>query len=296
MIAKITRLHHQAPGLPALLRSLFGWSIAAAGLIILIAQLAAGLPALEGPLADAAIGGAMAATATALGAAPVLLMRRIGAGTQGLLLGFGAGVMLAASVFSLLLPAFDASLAQGADETGAALRVATGLGIGAALLLVLDRLLPHTHSPTQTRSVGAVWLFVLAIAVHNIPEGLAIGVAAGEAGSGNAVATGISLQNVPEGLIVAIALASAGYRRMFSFVIAALSGLVEPLAAIAGSLMVSVSAAVLPWGLAAAAGAMLFVVSHEIIPESHRRGHETLATTGLMIGFVIMMLLDTVLG
>lgn len=296
MVARLAKLHFQSAGLGALMRAITGWSIAVGGLLVLAAQLAGGLPALDGALRDAALGGLMAASATALGAAPVLFMRRIGAGTQGLLLGFGAGVMLAASVFSLLLPGFDAAIARGATETGATLVVASGLAIGAALLLALDRALPHTHAPGQSRSVTAVWLFVFAIAVHNIPEGLAIGVAAGDAGSGNAVATGISLQNVPEGLIVAIALASAGYGRVFSFAIAALSGLVEPLAAIMGSLMVTASAALLPWGLAAAAGAMLFVVSHEIIPESHRRGHETLATAGLMTGFVIMMMLDTMLG
>jgi zinc transporter, ZIP family len=225
----------------------------------------------------------------------VLVMRRISAGVQGALLGFGAGVMLAASLFSLLLPAFDTALARGAEDTGAALRVAAGLALGALLLLALDRALPHTHAPGRERTVGAVWLFVFAIAVHNIPEGLAIGVAAGEAGTGNAVATGISLQNVPEGLIVAIALVTAGYGRKLAFGVAALSGLVEPLAALIGSAAVAVSTALLPWGLAAAAGAMLFVVSHEIIPESHRRGHETLATAGLMLGFVVMMLLDTLL-
>lgn len=296
MVTRLAKLHFQSAGLGALMRATTGWSIAIGGLLVLAAQVAGGMPVVDGPVRDALLGGLMAASATALGAAPVLFMRRIGAGTQGLLLGFGAGVMLAASVFSLMLPGFDAAMARGASETGATLIVASGLALGAVLLLALDRALPHTHAPGESRSVTAVWLFVFAIAVHNIPEGLAIGVAAGDAGSGNAVATGISLQNVPEGLIVAIALASAGYGRVFSFVIAALSGLVEPLAAIMGSLMVTASAALLPWGLAAAAGAMLFVVSHEIIPESHRRGHETLATAGLMSGFVIMMMLDTMLG
>jgi ZIP family zinc transporter len=242
----------------------------------------------------------MAAAATALGAVPLLVVRNIGAGMQGLLLGFGAGVMLAASVFSLLLPAFDAAQLQSGSETAAAALVALAVLLGAGGLLALDRALPHTHFPAGQRSGAAVWLFVFAIAVHNIPEGLAIGVAAGlngtGAGSGDAVAAGISLQNVPEGLIVAIALVSASYSRWLAFGVATVSGLIEPIAAIAGSMMVSVSAMILPWGLAGAAGAMLFVVSHEIIPESHRRGHETLATGGLMFGFVLMMLMDTLLG
>ena len=173
--------------------------------------------------------------------------------------------MLAASVFSLLLPGFDAALVHTGSDTGAALLVALGVLLGAGGLLAMDRALPHTHFPEGRRSGGAVWLFVFAIAVHNIPEGLAIGVAAGldgsATGSGDAVAAGISLQNVPEGLIVAIALVSAGYSRWLAFGVAAVSGLIEPIAAIAGSMMVSASAMILPWGLAGAAGAMLFVVS-----------------------------------
>ncbi len=295
MVTEVARMHYQRAGLTGFLRAIGGWAIALAGLVLLATQLYGQFSTLPIGVRHAIAGGTMAAAATALGALPVLVMRNIAVGTQGALLGFGAGVMLAASVFSLLLPGFDAAIAQGASDSVAALIIAAGLTIGAAALLAIDRSLPHTHQPGRERSVAAVWLFVFAIAVHNIPEGLAIGVAAGEAGSGRAVATGISLQNVPEGLIIAIALLTAGYGRGLAFGVAVLSGLVEPLAAIVGSVMVAVSAALLPWGLAAAAGAMLFVVSHEIIPESHRRGHETLATAGLLIGFVTMMLLDTLL-
>lgn len=295
MVAKVARLHYQRAGLPGFLRAFSGWAIALTGLSLLLLQIAHTPPTLPDGLRGALAGGAMAAAATALGALPVLVMRRISSGVQGALLGFGAGVMLAASVFSLLLPAFDTAIARGASDAGAGLLVAGGLTLGATVLLAIDRALPHTHQPGRERTVSAVWLFVFAIAVHNIPEGLAIGVAAGEAGSGNAVATGISLQNVPEGLIVAIALVTAGYSRKLAFGVAVLSGLIEPVAAIIGAAAVTASAALLPWGLAAAAGAMLFVVSHEIIPESHRRGHETLATAGLMLGFVVMMLLDTLL-
>lgn len=295
MVAKVARLHFQPASPAGALRALSGWLIALTGFAVLLAQLLNGVERMDAPLAAALSGGAMAAAATALGAVPVLAMRRISAGVQGMLLGFGAGVMLAASVFSLLIPAFEAAHAQGASSHGAALLVALGLGAGAAVLLAMDRALPHTHHPDGARTGAAVWLFVFAIAVHNIPEGLAIGVASASAGAA-AVATGISLQNVPEGLIVAIALASAGYSRLFAFAVATVSGLMEPIAALFGSMMVSTSAAMLPWGLAGAAGAMLFVVSHEIIPESHRRGHETLATGGLIVGFVVMMVMDTVLG
>jgi zinc transporter, ZIP family len=295
MAERIARLHFQ-PGSPAgLARAAAGWGIALLGLVLLATQAVEALPGVDGTLRDALLGGAMAALATALGALPVLVTRRISAGVQGMLLGFGAGVMLAASVFSLLMPGFEAAEALGAARSEAALTVASALVLGALALLALDRGLPHSHAPDGQRSAKAVWLFVFAIAVHNIPEGLAIGVAAGEA-SGNAVATGISLQNVPEGLIVAIALLSAGYSRVLAFAVAAASGVGEPAAAVAGSLMVGHSAALLPWGLGAAAGAMLFVVSHEIIPESHRRGHETLATGGLVAGFTGMMLMDTLLA
>lgn len=296
MVAKVARLHFQPASPLGALRALGGWLIAMAGFVVLSAHamstIAGGLPVVP----DALAGGVMAAVATALGALPLLVMRRISAGTQGLLLGFGAGVMLAASVFSLLMPGFEAARGAGLGRFDAALMVAVAMAIGAGAMLWLDRALPHAHSPAASRSATAVWLFVFAIAVHNIPEGLAIGVAAGSAAVGNAVATGISLQNVPEGLIVAIALASAGYRRMTAFLVAALSGLIEPVAALVGAALVAEALSLLPWGLAGAAGAMLFVVSHEIIPESHRRGHETLATAGLVAGFAVMMVLDAALG
>lgn len=295
MVSKVIRLHLQRASLGGILRIAAGWGIALTGFVLLLMQLHQWPSTLPLGTQNALAGGAVAAAATALGALPVLVMRRIPVRLQDTLLGFGAGVMLAASMFSLLVPGFESAMARGASHTMAAFTVATGLALGTVLLLALDRALPHTHAPGEDRSSTAVWLFVFAIAVHNIPEGLAIGVASGEAGTGNAVTTGIALQNVPEGLIVAIALASAGYGRLLSFIVAALSGLVEPVAAVLGSLMVEFSAMALPWGLSAAAGAMLFVVSHEIIPESHRRGHETLATAGLITGFIIMMLLDSLL-
>jgi ZIP family zinc transporter len=142
------------------------------------------------------------------------------------------------------------------------------------------------------------WLFVFAIALHNIPEGLAIGV--GFAGTdplrASALATGIAIQDLPEGLVVAVALLAAGYSRRLSVGVGMASGLVEPIGALIGAAVIEHSAAMLPWGLGFAGGAMLFVISHEIIPESHRKGHEAWATGGLMIGFVMMMLLDTALG
>jgi len=275
---------------------LLGWGITIAGLGLLLAQLLDYLGRSDGMLHQAALGGAMSAGATALGALPVLFMRRINVGTQSALLGFSAGVMLAASIFSLMIPAYQAAVMQNFGQTGAVTLLMGGMALGAAFLFGLDRSLPHTHEAARSRSVSAVWLFVFAIALHNIPEGLAIGVAAGTADGGKAVATGISLQNVPEGLIVALALLSAGYNRLFSVAVAALSGVVEPLAAIAGSTMITLSMNLLPWGLAGAAGAMLFVLAHEIIPESHRYGYKRVAAAGLAAGFVVMLVLDALLG
>ncbi len=254
-------------------------------------------------VADALLGGLMAAGATALGTLPVLLSQQFSQRAYDSMLGFGAGVMLAASAFSLVIPALAAAKSQGAGSWGAGGLVGCGILLGAALLLAVDRAVPHEHfhkglEGPQAKALKRVWLFVLAISLHNLPEGLAIGV--GFAGPDSvgalALATGISIQDVPEGMVVALALRSVGYGRGLSAGLGVLSGLVEPLAAVVGALLIGISASLLPWGLALAAGAMLFVISHEIIPESHRKGHESYATAGLMIGFVIMMLLDTALG
>jgi ZIP family zinc transporter len=251
----------------------------------------------------AVLGGIFAALATALGTVPVLLSQQFSQRTYDTMLGFGAGVMLAATSFSLVLPALASAKAGGSGNWGAGAIVGTGILLGAAALLTIDRLVPHEHfvkglEGPAARAMKRVWLFVLAISLHNLPEGLAIGVAFAGADSvgATALATGISIQDVPEGMVVALALRSVGYGRMKSAGLGMLSGLVEPLAAILGVLVIGVSASLLPWGLALAAGAMLFVISHEIIPESHRQGHESYATGGLMLGFVVMMLLDTALG
>jgi len=232
-----------------------------------------------------------------------LLSQQFSQKTYDTMLGFGAGVMLAASSFSLVIPALASAKAQGAGAWGAGGIVSIGILIGAGFLLLIGRALPPEHFANgfdgpQAKAMKRVWLFVLAISLHNLPEGLAIGVAfAGSDPTGAAaLATGISIQNVPEGMVVALALRSVGYGRVLSAGLGVLSGLIEPLAAIFGVLVIGISESLLPWGLAAAAGAMLFVISHEIIPEAHRKGHETFATGGLMLGFVIMMLLDTALG
>ena len=272
---------------------------AAALLYALYQSLANGNPRISGAL----LGGLMAAAATALGTVPVLLSQQMSQRTYDTLLGFGAGVMLAASAFSLVIPALAAARMQGAGPWGAGGIVGAGILLGAAALLAIDRAVPHEHfikglEGPEAKALKRVWLFVLAISLHNLPEGLAIGVAfAGPDPVGAlALATGISIQDVPEGMVVALALRSVGYGRGLSAGLGVLSGLVEPVAAVFGVLVISLSVSLLPWGLAIAAGAMLFVISHEIIPESHRKGHEAWATGGLMVGFVLMMLLDTAMG
>lgn len=248
-------------------------------------------------------GGSMAAMATLLGTLPVLLSQQFSQRTHDLMLGFGAGVMLAASFFSLISPGLAIAEAQGYGEWGAATTIGIGIFMGALLLFAIDKLVPHEHfvkgvEGWQAYHLKRTWLFVWAIVLHNFPEGLAIGVAfAGTDTIGaKALATGISIQDVPEGLVVAAALHRVGYSRIAAVGVGAASGLVEPLAAVMGAGVITLSAMLLPWGLAFAAGAMLYIISHEIIPESHRAGHETFATGGFMVGFVLMMLLDTALG
>lgn len=257
----------------------------------------------QSDIAGALRGGLIAACATAIGTLPVLLSRPFSQRAYDTMLGFGAGVMLAASAFSLIIPALSAAKAAGASAWGAAGLAAAGILLGGMLLLLIERLVPHEHfvkgpEGQRRRALKRTWLFVFAIALHNLPEGLAIGVAfaGGDSGAAHALATGIAIQNIPEGMVVALTLRAVGYSRFGSAAVGIVSGLVEPVAAVFGAALIALSAALLPWGLAMAAGAMLFVVSHEIIPESHRKGHEAFATTGLMVGFVLMMMLDTALA
>jgi zinc transporter, ZIP family len=284
-------------------RRVTGLMIVLAGTVISLASLIKGARLWTAPMQNALLGGLMAASATALGTLPVLMSRKFSQKTYDALLGFGAGVMLAASAFSLIIPALASARQLGASRWGAGSTVGAGILLGAGLLLVIDRLVPHEHfvkglEGPQARALKRVWLFVLAISPHNLHEGLAIGVAfAGADPVGAlALATGISIQDVPEGMVVALALRGVGYDRWLSAGMGVLSGLVEPLAAVLGVAVISLSASLLPLGLAVAAGAMLFVISHEIIPESHRQGHEAFATVGLILGFVVMMVLDTALG
>lgn len=284
-------------------RHCIGAAILLAGLGVLVVQAARAFGQLEPPIAGALLGGLMAAAATGLGTLPVLLSQQFSQRANDTMLGFGAGVMLAACAFSLVVPALAAATAQGAGPWGAGLVVGTAVLLGGLGMLAMDRLVPHEHfvkgvEGAPARALRRAWLFVFAIGLHNVPEGLAIGVgfAGPDAVGANALAVGIAIQDVPEGLVVALALRRVGYHRLVAAGLGIASGLVEPVFAVLGAVLIGASAALLPWGLAAAAGAMLFVISHEIIPESHRQGHEAFATAGLLAGFVLMMLLDTALG
>ncbi len=245
-----------------------------------------------------------AGMATGLGAIPALFIKTIPAKVQDALLGFAAGVMLAASFFSLILPGLDAAQAQGATELTAISIVIAGILLGVAAIWLINENLPHEHfimgpdGKAASASLRRIWLFVIAITLHNFPEGLAVGVGfgGGDIENGRSLAVGIGLQNAPEGLAVAVALLGQNYSRIRAFWVALLTGLVEPVGGLIGVGAVTLSQPLLPWGLAFAAGAMIFVISHEIIPETHRRGYENYGTIGLIIGLVVMMFLDVVLG
>ncbi|RAR59082.1 ZIP family metal transporter [Onishia taeanensis] len=255
------------------------------------------------PLMLGTLGSLVAGLMTAVGALPVLFGRIPSPAMRDLSLGFAAGVMLSASFFSLIIPALDAAGGRYGEGMipAAIVSVAILLGIGAVALL--NELLPHEHfesGPEGPASVSLrrVWLFVMAITIHNFPEGLAVGVGFGSDGlsGGMPLAIGIGLQNMPEGLAVAVALMGEGYRRHQAWGIAAITGLVECFGGLLGAGITTLSSLLLPWGLAFAAGAMLYVISHEIIPETHRNGHQKKATAGLSIGLVMMLFLDVWLG
>jgi len=239
--------------------------------------------------------------ATTLGALPVLVVRSLSERLNNLLLSFAAGVMLAATIFSLLLPALAEARKLGLSTTPAVSAVILSLFAGGGMLTLIHRLVPHAHFSKGTEGghgvrLKRIWLFVWAITLHNFPEGLSVGVAAasGNAATGLSAIIGIGLQNLPEGLSVAVALLGQGYTRAYALRIAAFTGLVEIIGGVAGAGVLAISAQLLPFALAFAAGAMLWVISDEIIPETHRPGMEGGATAALFGGFGVMMLLDAV--
>jgi ZIP family zinc transporter len=249
------------------------------------------------------IGGTAGFVATAVGTIPALFIKDIPRKLSDAMLGFAAGMMLAAAAFSLLLPGVEAGTEILDSSFLGGIVVIVGMAIGVVLMLGLDEFVPHEHLDSGPCGAGyekcsGAWLFVFAIALHNFPEGMAIGVgyAQGDLSVGIPLTTAIALQDIPEGLAVALTLRATGFKPGFSVLIAIATGLLEPVGALLGVSLAGGFLIAYPVGLGLAGGAMLFVVSHEVIPETHGEGNKTLATIGLMIGFALMMFLDTTLG
>lgn len=245
---------------------------------------------------------------TTLGAAMVFLMRKeMNARLEKALLGFAAGVMIAASVWSLLIPSIDMAAEQGVISWVPAL---VGFLLGIVFLLLIDTLTPHLHlASDQPEGVkngfSKTTMMLLAVTIHNIPEGMAVGVAFAGATMGNtgitmagalALAVGIAIQNFPEGAIISMPLRGEGMSRTKAFVCGVLSGVVEPIGALITILLTSRIRPALPYFLSFAAGAMIYVVVEELIPESQNGEHTNIGTIGVAIGFALMMVLDVALG
>ena len=237
--------------------------------------------------------------ATGVGALPAIFFKEISNDIFSGLLGAAAGVMLAATAFSLLLPGIEFGNEIWPDK--GLWVVAIGMLVGALFLHLADKKLPHLHFgsdlTSQVDSLQKISLFIVAITIHNFPEGMSVGVSfgTGDIHNGLVLAIAVALQNIPEGLAVALPLVALGYNKWKSVGIATLTGLVEPIGGLLGITMVSVFSSVLPFAMGFAAGAMLFVITEEIIPETHSNGRSRYATFALMFGFILMMALDTLL-
>lgn len=260
------------------------------------------------PVILALLGTTMTFVATAAGAAMVFFVKnQLSDKVQHTFLGFAAGVMIAASVWSLLIPAIEMAEEQGKIGW---IPAAGGFLLGVIFLSLLDMFLPHLHLDTDVpegmkSSFKRTTMLVLAVTLHNIPEGIAVGLSFGLSGflgseaeffTALALAMGMAIQNFPEGAAISLPLRKEGFSRSKSFVFGALSGVVEPFAGVLGAIMATKVVGIMPWMLAFAAGAMIYVVVEELIPESHSSEHSHFGTIGTMIGFVIMMILDVALG
>ncbi|ABV33280.1 MULTISPECIES: ZIP family metal transporter [Pseudothermotoga] len=235
---------------------------------------------------------ALAGASTGLGALPFLFFRK-GASEKFIngSLGFAAGVMLAASAFSLVIPSM---------ELGGPLRFVIGFLIGGLIVDLIDKIVPHEHfmkghEGIETRRLKAIWLFVIAITIHNFPEGMAVGVG-GYTPHALSIAVAIGIQNIPEGAAVAASLINAGYKPLKAFLVSFLTGLVEIFGGATGAILSGISSKLMPYLMATAAGAMIFVISDEVIPETHLRGRERMVTYWILTGFSCMAVLDLILG
>ena len=254
------------------------------------------------PVAAGTLGSLAAGLMTAVGALPLLFLKTPSRQMESILLGFAAGVMLAASFFSLIIPGVGVLEDHGASRAMAAGVMAAAVLLGAAAIGVLNRFAPVDMlaiGPAGSRDLARrIWLFVFAITLYNFPEGAAVGFAfgGGDLGQGLSTALGIGIQNMPEGLAVAAAMGTLGYGRWAAFAAALASGLVEPVGGLVGSGLVALSPSLLPWGLGLSAGAMIYVVTAEIIPQTRAEARDERSMIGLMIGLVGMMFLDIALG
>jgi ZIP family zinc transporter len=244
---------------------------------------------------------------TTLGSAMVFFMRKeMNVNLQKALLGFASGVMIAASVWSLLIPAIDMSKENGANGW---MPAAVGFLLGMGFLLILDTLTPHMHLTGDEEGMKSnlkkTTMLVLAVTLHNIPEGMAVGVTFAGVATGNtmislagafALSIGIAIQNFPEGAIISMPLRTEGMTKGRAFVYGTLSGVVEPIAALITILLTSLVVPILPYLLSFAAGAMVYVVVEELIPEAQAEPHSNISTVGVAIGFTLMMILDVALG
>ncbi len=235
--------------------------------------------------------------ATVMGAAIGFLFKNISHKFSDMVLGFAAGVMMCAAVVGLVLPSLES------DSAFAPLITVVGIFCGAAVLNIIDRAVPHLHRlagkdtenhPEKNMQINKILLFVMAIAIHNFPEGIAAGVGFGSGNTADAItiAGGIALQNIPEGMVIIAPLLASGINKRNTFLIASVTGFIEVIGTFLGYFAVSLSSAVLPFALAFAGGTMLYIISDEMIPETHAHGNERSSTYALLVGFCLMLLVD----
>ncbi|MBE6663532.1 MAG: ZIP family metal transporter [Ruminococcaceae bacterium] len=238
--------------------------------------------------------------ATVIGSLIGFIFKRPSQKFNDVILSFAAGVMLSAAVIGLIVPSIQ-------DKNGSLFITVIGVLAGAVCLNIIDKLVPHLHKmtgvdiekhPHKTERLNKVLLFVIAIAIHNLPEGIAAGVSFGSENTAHAltIAGGIALQNIPEGMVIIAPMISSGISKKRTLLIAMMTGVVEVIGTLIGYFAVSISQAILPFALAFAGGTMLYVVSDEMIPETHSHGNERIATYSLLIGFILMMAFDYLLG
>ncbi len=251
------------------------------------------------------LGSLLAGITTVLGAFFIIFKQEISEKFRDISLGFSAGIMLSASFFSLLSPSIEILNELLTSKFLIALTVSFGFMLGTVVFWIADIFISDDYihkylirNNNNSINLKKLWLFTLAITIHNFPEGMssALGFLTGNIGNGLAVATGIGIQNIPEGLAIALTLLISGYSKKFAIFITFLTGIVEPIGGLVGMLTFGFYNLILPIGLSFAAGAMIFVISKEIIPETHKKGFEKEATTGLILGFILMMFLDIALG